>query len=167
LASADLAKSIADLMTDLSEELDESSRGSATFRVLVEGTPRTVRPPLLGEIYCIAQESLGNAFRHARARLIETEITYSESLRLRFRDDGKGIDPGVVEHGGCPGHWGLLGIRERAKQIGAQLEIWSELGVGTEIELSVPGSIAYGVFTTKGSSWIFPKKREQDHEHQS
>ena len=58
-------------------------------------------------------------------------------------------------------------IRERAKQIGAQLEIWSELGVGTEIELSIPGSIAYGVFTTKGSSWIFPKKREQDHEHQS
>jgi hypothetical protein len=61
----------------------------------------------------------------------------------------------------------LLGIRERAKQIGAQLEIWSELGIGTEIELSVPGSIAYEVFTTKGSFWIFPKKREQDHEHRS
>jgi ligand-binding sensor domain-containing protein/signal transduction histidine kinase len=167
LASPDLAKSIAELMTDLSEELDDGSRGSATFRVLVEGAPRTVRPTLLGEIYCIAQESLGNAFRHAQARLIETEITYSESLRLRFRDDGIGIDSSVIEHGGRPGHWGLLGIRERAKQIGAQLEIWSERGVGTEIELSVPGSIAYEVSTSKGSFRIFPKRIEQDHEHRS
>jgi signal transduction histidine kinase len=167
LASPDLAKSIAELMTDLSEELDEGSRDSATFRVLVEGAPRTVRPTLLGEIYCIAQESLGNAFRHAQAQHIETEIIYGKSLRLRFRDDGRGIDPGVVEHGRRPGHWGLPGIRERAKQIGAQLEIWSELGVGTEIELSVPGSIAYEVFTTKGSFRIFPKRMEQDHEHRS
>jgi signal transduction histidine kinase len=167
LASPDLAKSIAELMTALSEELDEGSRGSAAFRVLVEGAPRTVRPTLLGEIFCIAQESLGNAFRHAQARLIETEITYSESLRLRFRDDGKGIDSSVIEHGGRPGHWGLPGIGERAKQIGAQLEIWSEPGVGTEIELSVPGSIAYEAFTTKGNFRIFPKRMEQDHEHRS
>ena len=164
LASPDLAKSIAELMTDLSEELDEGSRGSATFRVLVEGAPRTVRPTLLGEIYCIARESLGNAFHHAQAQHIETEITYGESLRLRFRDDGIGIDSSVIEHGGRPGHWGLLGIGERAKQIGAQLEIWSELGVGTEIELSVPGSIAYEVFTTKGSFRIFPTRKEQEYE---
>jgi len=110
-------------MTELSEELDKGRKSSATFRVLVEGAPRTVRQTLLGEIYCIAQESLGNAFRHAQGRLIETEITYSESFRLRFRDDGTGIDSSVIEHGGRPGHWGLLGIRERAKQIGAQLEI--------------------------------------------
>jgi signal transduction histidine kinase len=167
LASHDLAKSITELMTDLSEELDKGSRGSATFRVLVEGAPQTVRPTLLGEIYCIAQESLGNAFRHAQAQHIETEITYGESLRLRFRDDGKGIDSSVIEHGGRPGHWGLPGIRERAKQIGAQLEIWSELGAGTEIELSIPGSIAYEVFATKGRFRIFPKRMEQDHEHRS
>jgi signal transduction histidine kinase/ligand-binding sensor domain-containing protein len=158
LASPDLAKSIAELMTDLSEELDEGSRGSATFRVLVEGTPRTVRPTVQCEIYSVARESLGNAFRHAQARLIETEITYGESLRLRFRDDGIGIDSSVIEHGGRPGHWGLPGIRERARQIGAQLEIWSELGAGTEIELSIPGSVAYEVFATKGRFRIFAKK---------
>jgi signal transduction histidine kinase/ligand-binding sensor domain-containing protein len=162
LASPDLAKSIAELMADLNEELDEGSRGSATFRVLVEGAPRTVRRNIQGEIYCIARESLGNAFRHAQARHIETEITYGESLHLRFRDDGKGIDPGVVEHGERPGHWGLLGIRERAKQIGAQLEILSEPGAGTEIELSIPGSLAYDVFTTKGSFRIFPGRMKRD-----
>jgi signal transduction histidine kinase len=143
LASRDLAKSITALMTNLSEELAAGNGRSVTFRVLVEGVPRAVRPTLQDEIYRIARESLRNAFRHAQARHIETEIMYGESLRLRFRDDGKGIDPSVVEHGGRSGHWGLPGIRERAKQIGAQLAVWSELGAGTEIELTIPGSIAY------------------------
>jgi signal transduction histidine kinase/ligand-binding sensor domain-containing protein len=167
LASPDLAKSIADLMTDLNEELDEGSRGSAKFRVLVEGAPRAVHPTLLNEIYCIARESLSNAFRHAQAQHIEAEIIYGESLRLRFSDDGKGIELNVIEHGGRPGHWGLLGIRERAKQIGARLEIRSGVGVGTEIELSIPGSIAYEVFPTKGRFRIFPKRKEQDDEQRS
>jgi signal transduction histidine kinase/ligand-binding sensor domain-containing protein len=167
LASHDLAKSIAALMTNLNEELAAGNRGSVMFRVLVEGAPRTVRPILQDEIYRIARESLRNAFRHAQARNIETEITYGESLRLRFRDDGKGIDPSVVEHGGRSGHWGLPGIRERAKHIGAKLAVWSELGAGTEVELSIPGSIAYEV-TSAGSRFRFFRKRtEQHYEHRS
>jgi len=167
LASHDLAKSITALMTNLSEELAAGNRGSVTFRVLVEGAPRTLRLTLQDEIYRIARESLRNAFRHAQAGHIETEIMYGESLRLRFRDDGKGIDPSVVEHGGRTGHWGLPGIRERAKHIGAQLEVWSELGAGTEVELSIPGSIAYEVFPTRARFRLFRKRTEQDHEHRS
>src|SRR5580658_5202389 len=85
LASRDLEKSITALMTNLSEELAASNGRSVTFRVLVEGVPRAVRPILQDEIYRIARESLQNAFRHAQAGHIETEITYGESLRLRFR----------------------------------------------------------------------------------
>jgi signal transduction histidine kinase/ligand-binding sensor domain-containing protein len=166
-ASHDLAVSITALMTTLSEELAAGDRGSVTFRVLVEGAPRTVPPTLQGEIHRIARESLRNAFRHAQAGHIETEIMYGESLRLRFRDDGKGIDPSIVEHGGRSGHWGLPGIRERAKQIGAELAIWSELGAGTEVELRIPGSIAYEVAPTRARFWIFRKRTEQDHEHRS
>jgi signal transduction histidine kinase/ligand-binding sensor domain-containing protein len=166
LASRDLAKSITALMTNLSEELAAGNGRSVTFRVLVEGVPRAVRPTLQDEIYRIARESLRNAFRHAQAGHIETEITYGESLRLRFRDDGKGIDPSVIERGGRSGHWGLLGIRERAKQIGAELSVWSELGAGTEVELNIPGSIAYEV--VPGARFrIFRKRTEQDHEHRS
>jgi signal transduction histidine kinase len=167
LASRDLEKSITALMTNLSEELAAGSGRSVTFRVLVEGAPRTVRPTLQDEIYRIAQESLRNAFRHAQAGHIETEITYGESLRLRFRDDGKGIDPSVVEHGGRSGHWGLPGIRERAKQIGAQLAVWSELGAGTEVELNIPGSIAYEASPTRPRFRLFRERTEQDHEHRS
>jgi signal transduction histidine kinase/ligand-binding sensor domain-containing protein len=167
LASRDLEKSITALMTNLSEELAAGSGRSVTFRVLVEGAPRTVRPTLQDEIYRIARESLRNAFRHAQAGHIETEISYGESLRLRFRDDGKGMDPSVVEHGGRSGHWGLPGIRERAKQIGAELTVWSELGAGTEVELSIPGSIAYEASPTRPRFRLFRKRTEQDHEHRS
>jgi signal transduction histidine kinase/ligand-binding sensor domain-containing protein len=167
LASRDLETSITALMTNLSEELAAGSGRSVTFRVLIEGAPRTVRPTLQDEIYRIARESLRNAFRHAQAGHIETEITYGESLRLRFRDDGKGIDPSVVEHGGRSGHWGLPGIHERAKQIGAELTVWSELGAGTEVELSIPGLIAYEASSTRPRFRLFRKKTEQDHEHRS
>jgi signal transduction histidine kinase len=165
-ASRDLEKSIAALMNNLSEELAAGNGRSVTFRVLVGGEPRAVRPTLQDEICRIARESLRNAFRHAQAGHIETEIMYGESLRLRFRDDGKGIDPSVIEHGGRSGHWGLPGIRERAKQIGAQLTVWSELGAGTEVELNIPGSIAYEV-VPRARFRIFRKRTEQDHEHRS
>lgn len=167
LTGHDLAKSMTELMTQLSEELAAGNGSSVTFRVLVEGVPRTLRPSLQDEVCRIARESLRNAFRHAQARNIETEITYGESLRLRFRDDGKGIDPSVVEHGGRSGHWGLPGMRERAKQIGAQLEVWSELGAGTEVELSIPGSIAYEVSSARTRFRLFRKGTEQGHEHRS
>jgi signal transduction histidine kinase len=165
--SQDMAKSMTTLMNNLSEEFAAGNGDSLRFRVLVEGAPRTVRATVQDEIYHIAREALRNAFCHAHSRHIETEITYGESLRLRFRDDGKGIDPSVLERGGRSGHWGLAGIRERAKDIGAQLEVWSELGAGTEVELRIPGSSAYEVFPTRPRFRLFGKTTEEDHEHQS
>jgi signal transduction histidine kinase len=80
------------------------------------------------------------------------EITYAERLfRLRIRDDGEGIAPEILRQD-RPGHYGLAGIRERARQIGAKLSIWSGAGAGTEIELTIPGSKAYGR-SSKRPSW--------------
>jgi signal transduction histidine kinase len=91
----------------------------------------------------IAQEALTNAFRHARATRIETEIIYDHSeLRLRIRDNGCGIDDIILEQG-RPDHWGLAGMRERAKKLHGQLEVWSRKGAGTEVELRVPSRIAF------------------------
>lgn len=109
------------------------------FRVIVEGDPQKISPALNDEIYRIGRELLRNAFQHAGANKIETEIRYdTNQLRLRVRDDGRGLDPKVLDVSRRPGHWGLAGISERAQQIGAQLRIWSEDGAGTEIELTVP-----------------------------
>ena len=127
----------------------QAEPAGSMLRVSVEGKPRELHPILRDDVYRIAREALQNAFRHAQATKIEAEITYGKRLlRLRIRDDGKGIDPDLLE-GGRDGHWGLPGMRERAEQIGARLDIWSEVGAGTEVELRIPGSVAYG---TEGSS---------------
>ena len=136
-----------DLLTATGQELRDAQDGnshSAVFQVTMEGQPRTLSPLLQDEIYRIAREVLRNAFQHACARRIEAAIQYDPHLfRLRIRDDGKGMDPAVLQEGVRTGHWGLPGIRERVKRIGARLALWSESGAGTEVELTVPASVAY------------------------
>jgi signal transduction histidine kinase len=96
------------------------------------------------EIYRITGEALRNAFRHSEAKRIEVQLGYSERrFDLRVRDEGKGIDPSFLSDDVLLGHYGLRGMRERAKEIGGTLTIWSALGLGTKIELSVPGTAAY------------------------
>jgi signal transduction histidine kinase/ligand-binding sensor domain-containing protein len=140
-------KDVAEALTALGEELAaQSDNGTAPFvRVLVEGKPRELDPLLRDEIYRIAREALRNAFRHAKAQKIEAEITYGHSeFLLHVRDDGSGIAPQVANRGSRAGHWGIPGMRERAKSFGGTLELWSQRGAGTEIKLTVPASVAYG-----------------------
>lgn len=136
-----------ELLTSAGQELASAhgeNHPSPAFHLIVEGERQTLPPVLQDEVYRIAHEILRNAFQHAQAGRIETEIRYdNHALRLRVRDDGKGIDPEVLREGGSTGHWGLRGIRERAKRIEGQLDFWSEAGAGTEVELTVPGKIAY------------------------
>jgi signal transduction histidine kinase len=103
-----------------------------------------LHPILRDEIYRISAEALRNSFRHAHARQIEVEIRYDDQqFRLRVRDDGKGIDPPVLAAHRRAGHYGLPGMRERAKLIGGNLALWSEVDGGTEVELTVPAATAY------------------------
>jgi len=138
---------LAQLLTVTGQGLARSQDANGNpviFRVAVEGGRQDLDPVLQDEAYRIARELLRNAFRHAHASQIEAEIRYDDRLlRVRVRDDGKGIEREVVKAGGRAGHWGLQGMRERAKRIGARLEFWSEAGAGTEVELSIPSSIAY------------------------
>ena len=137
----DLAVAIRTLGEELAGQ--QTSENAPLFDVAVEGTPRDLNPILRDDIYRIAGEAMRNAFHHAQARRIEVEIQYDAShLSLRVRDNGKGVDSNVFNQGRS-GHWGLQGIRERAKLLGGQLEVWSELNCGTEIQISIPGSIAY------------------------
>jgi signal transduction histidine kinase len=61
---------------------------------------------------------------------------------MLVRDDGRGIDPEVVRSG-TDGHWGLAGMRERAESIGAGFKVRSRAAAGTEVELTVPGDVAF------------------------
>lgn len=123
---------------------DYKSTHPADFRVAVIGDPRPLHPIAYEEIYRFGREAIGNAFRHAHAETIEVDLYYERTLlRLRVRDDGLGIDPEILDRGYKAAHWGLPGMRERAKRLGGHVELWSRLNAGTEIELRVPSSAAY------------------------
>lgn len=134
---------------DLSESIAavgaQLATGTATsFSASTEGRVRAVRRVVRDETYLITREALLNAFRHARASSIEVQIVYEEErLRVLVRDDGLGIDPETLGARGTPRHWGLKGMEERARDIGATFDVWSRPGSGTEIELNVPASSAY------------------------
>jgi signal transduction histidine kinase len=115
----------------------------AGFRVVVLGREKELRVGLLEEVYRIGREAIVNACRHSRAKEIEAEVEYRPTeLRIAVRDNGCGMGPQELE-GGRRGHWGLDGMRERADRIGAQLRLWSRVALGTEVELCVPGWIAF------------------------
>jgi signal transduction histidine kinase len=113
-----------------------------SFRVTVEGRPRPVHPIIRDEVYRIGREALVNAFRHSRAKSIEVEVKYKANhLRVVVRDDGGGIAPQVLRSE-REGDREPSGMRERAERIGARLKVRSR-AAGTEVELSVPGHVAF------------------------
>jgi signal transduction histidine kinase len=125
------------------------------FSVTLVGNPRPLDPIAGDEAFRIGREALANAFQHSGASKIEVELIYDRNrIRLRIRDDGTGFDPQIVEMG-KPGHWGLSGMRERANQVGAELNIWSRPNAGTEVDLTIPARLAYQRrFTIFPFSWI-------------
>ena len=123
---------------------DRGDDGSPAFQVELVGVARELDPTFAGEVYRIAIEALRNSFQHAEARHIKVEIHHEEKeFRVLVRDDGKGIDSKSLGAEGVKGHYGLHGMRERAKLIGSEIVIRSEVGAGTEVELRVAAITAY------------------------
>jgi ligand-binding sensor domain-containing protein/signal transduction histidine kinase len=119
------------------------NQDAIAFRVVVEGTPLALHPMIRDEIYRIGHEALTNSFRHSHAESIEAELEYrAEGLRLIVRDNGNGFNPHALEKK-SENHWGLTGMRERAKRIGATFRVLSRESAGTEVDLWVPGHIAF------------------------
>jgi signal transduction histidine kinase len=101
-----------------------------------------MHPIVRDEVYRIGYEAIRNAYVHSQASHLQVELTYAQELLLRVRDNGVGIDPAIVEKG-REGHFGLQGMRERARRIVAKLTVETSAESGTEIKLVVPGSIIY------------------------
>jgi ligand-binding sensor domain-containing protein/signal transduction histidine kinase len=142
LEQHDLAMAIRTVGDELAESTSPPRRPE--FRVDVEGQPQELRLMVRDEIYKIAAEGLRNAFGHSQASQVEVEIRYdSDQFRMRVRDDGRGIDQGLLAARDIAGHYGLRGMRERAAVIGGTLAVWSEVGAGTELELRLPASAVY------------------------
>jgi signal transduction histidine kinase len=100
------------------------------------GTPRHLAPAVEDEILSIAAEAMTNARKHAECRTVTVACDYApRALRVRVRDDGRGFDP---SRAAPAGHWGLVGMRERAASVGATLAVASAPGAGTEVALVLP-----------------------------
>lgn len=134
---------------DLILALEQFGKGLAEhrphlFTATMHGRPRKLRPKVYEEIYAIAKEALFNASRYAEAKHIWLELSYeARGFTMRIRDDGRGLGEDVIKDGQRAGHWGLVGMRERADGLGGQLSIVSELGKGTEIAVTLPSKMAY------------------------
>jgi signal transduction histidine kinase len=114
------------------------------FRASVHGATRIIHPIVQEEALLIVREALHNAFRHANARQVATDVFFDRTaLRILISDDGCGVPAQVLAAGGRDGHWGMAGMRERARRIRGTLEVRSAQGQGTQVELRVRAAISY------------------------
>lgn len=138
--------SLAAALRTLGEGLasERANQNCPAVDVRAEGATRDLHPILRDDVFRIAGEALRNSFLHAWASRIEVDVHYGKELfRVRIRDDGRGIEPRMLTEKGREGHWGLHGMRERAKIIGGNLDLWSSAASGTEMELTIPARVAY------------------------
>lgn len=126
---------------DAGRELAAAS--GVAFVQEVTGAARELDPEVEDELFTIGREALSNAFHHAGASRVTLALDYSaERLRLEVRDDGRGIAPEILARGAREGHWGLPGMRERARLAGGDLDIDST-PVGTVVSVCIPVTTAY------------------------
>jgi signal transduction histidine kinase len=128
---------------------DCANRGVTNIEFIVEGTAREMRPIVRDEIYRIGHEAIRNACQHSDAERIEVRLSYGDNLVFSVRDNGRGIDPEVTSQGKND-HFGLQGMRERARQCSGTLTISSSKESGTRVELMIPGN---RVFLSGHPTW--------------
>jgi signal transduction histidine kinase len=97
-----------------------------------------IPPHVTHHLRMIAQEAITNALKHAHPTQIQLHLSTTPSLlTLRVTDNGHGFDPTAQTHG-QPGHFGCIGIRERARKVGAEVKWESEPGKGTTVCVEFP-----------------------------
>jgi ligand-binding sensor domain-containing protein len=143
---ADREKSLSELLAETVR--DEVAANSSSIQIAEEGIPYPVRPLVQEEFCRIGTEAIRNALRHAQASNVYVVVFYGRRfLRLTCRDDGVGIPDGIVRTSGKKGHWGLTGMQERARSIGAKFSLWTGEGDGTEIDVRLCSRLAYDHLT--------------------
>lgn len=121
---------------------EECRAAGLVVECAVRGAPRRLPLPVEMALYRAAQEALTNVRKHARASRVDVALDYTEAAkaRLTVKDNGVGADrPAESE-----GHFGLLGVRERAHLLGGEVQIVTTPGQGFRLNMEVPGEIAAG-----------------------
>ncbi len=128
-----------DLVSALSKVAEQFGLGeNLRVDVSVEGRPRRLSGAVENNLLRICQEALANAVRHGQARQVAIDLAFAQSsVALKVRDAGRGFDvsSAVSEQ---DGHFGLMGIRERAKRLGGRFQLDSAPGRGTQVFVEIP-----------------------------
>ena len=142
-------RSMMNLRTSALDDVDLPAALTRSARQWVAGSPVRVQVDVFGshrklpeeteqDLLRIAQEAVANALKHARAKQIWVELNVeARRLLLRIKDDGRGFEPAMA-FSAIGGHFGILGMRERAERMGGELELSSQPGTGTQVEVRVP-----------------------------
>jgi signal transduction histidine kinase len=125
-------------LVGLTSALGQLQRELLTSEVAVvfsnENVPATISPDIMLCLYRVAQEAVRNAVKHSRAHSVSVHVRGTPgAVVLTIDDDGVGFDVPAVQRG-----LGLLSMGERVEQIGGTLQIRSERGRGTHVEVAVP-----------------------------
>ena len=134
-----LRQNLKSLCTRLSDE------SGVAVLLDVAGSVRELLPTVSEELYFIAREALRNALLHADAGAIRLSLHYGPRLfRMECQDDGVGFDASRTGDGDkVRAKWGLQGMSERAASVHAQLEVTSQSGAGTRINVKLDAKYAY------------------------
>jgi signal transduction histidine kinase/streptogramin lyase len=107
------------------------------------GQPLVLSPMVQTELLRIAHEAVSNALHHGDCKRLWVVIRYDkDALRMRIKDDGCGITHEDIDQR-KPGHWGITGMQERARSIGAKLSVEPGKRMGTAVNIVVPAAMAY------------------------
>jgi signal transduction histidine kinase len=128
-------RGLAASLRETGRQLASCHSDSIAVEIAVEGSPHPFVVPVENNLLRIGQEALTNAVKHGKPSRIDVRLQYADaSFRMLVSDDGIGFDPA------CPppaGHFGLSGMRERAAEIGARLELASRVNGGTEVQVTL------------------------------
>ena len=146
-----------DLLESLAELASTESKGKeARCEISTSGEQRPLLAEACRQLVDIAREAIRNAHQHARASLVAMSVDYrNTSLRLRIVDDGCGIDPAVLRVAERRGHFGVVGMRERAAQLGARFSVERNGTNGTRVTVVAPGGVVFE------DRWRWPWQRRR------
>jgi signal transduction histidine kinase len=115
--------------------------GRTPLKVTVDviGEEQSISPPVRLALFRVAQEALTNVIKHAQAETASVTLKFNaENVSIDVKDDGAGFDLNQVMSGKVPPSWGLLGMQERAALLGGEVNIESQPGQGTAVQINIP-----------------------------
>jgi ligand-binding sensor domain-containing protein len=131
-----------DLALDLYSAASDWAPNNLHVEFSSQGTSHDMHPSVRDEIYKIGSEAIRNACRHSGGTSLDIQVHYGKDLILLVRDNGSGFDRNIA-NGGRPGHFGIVGMRERASKINGTLKLHTNKSEGTRVILTVPGTVVF------------------------